>query len=288
MNKLTNFIESQQLDKELIFHLFKRADELRKNEDKDFGKGNKVKVNKSLEGKVLATLFYEPSTRTRLSFETAMLRLGGSVVSTENAKEFSSAVKGESMEDTARIVSAYADGIVIRHYEEGASARAASVSKVPILNAGDGCGQHPSQALLDVYTIYREVGKLDGVSVAMVGDLSHGRTVRSLSYLLGKFEGVKITFVSPKSFGVGQDIKEYLDKHNVKWSETESLEEVISKVDIIYLTRIQKERMVSKLVGYYYRNNFLALLCSLAGMGKKQNECSFENNHHNSCRPYNF
>ena len=142
--KLDHFLESQQLDVETIFSLFNKADELRRS------------VKNPLHGKILATLFYEPSTRTRLSFESAMLKLGGNVISTENAKEFSSAIKGESIQDTIRIVSSYSDAIVIRHYEEGSAKKAASVSPVPIINGGDGAGQHPTQALLDLYTIYRE------------------------------------------------------------------------------------------------------------------------------------
>ena len=231
MEKLPYLVESQQLGQELIFELFKRADILRKA------------PSRTLYGKVLATLFYEPSTRTRLSFETAMLRLGGQVVSTENAKEFSSAVKGESIEDTARIVGAYADCIVMRHYEDGAAKRAIAVSKKPVINAGDGRGQHPTQALLDLYTIYREIGRIENITVAMVGDLANGRTIRSLSYLLGKFKEIKIIFVCPPNLCVGSDIKEYLARHDVKISEETDLAKVLPIADIIYMTRIQKERM---------------------------------------------
>ena len=134
----------------------------------------------------MASLFYEPSTRTRFSFESAMLRLGGSVITTENAREFSSAAKGETLEDSIAVVNYYADLIVMRHYEMGASERASKVSSVPIINAGDGPGQHPTQALLDLYTIQRELGYIDNITIAMVGDLKNGRTVRSLAYLLGK------------------------------------------------------------------------------------------------------
>src|SRR5207244_10082343 len=133
-----------------------------------------------LAGQLMAALFYEPSTRTRLSFEAAMLRLGGRTIGTDNAREFSSAAKGETLEDTIRIVSGYADVIVLRHYEEGAASRAAAASSVPVLNAGDGPGQHPTQALLDLYTIRDAIGHIDGLRIAMVGDLANGRTVRSL------------------------------------------------------------------------------------------------------------
>src|SRR5437868_5701876 len=159
-----------------------------------------------LQGRVLAALFYEPSTRTRLSFESAMLRLGGRTMGTDNAREFSSAAKGETLEDTIRIVSGYSDVIVLRHNEEGAARRAAAVSDVPVINAGDGKGQHPTQALLDVYTIRDEIGRLDGIQVAMVGDLANGRTVRSLAYLLTRYRDVRLTFVAPPEVAMGADI----------------------------------------------------------------------------------
>jgi len=246
MEKLPYLIESQQLSKELLFSLFKRADELRENHEE------------TLKGKVLATLFYEPSTRTRLSFESAMLKMGGRVVSTENAKEFSSAIKGESLEDTIRVVSAYADCIVMRHYIDGSAKTAAEISPKPFINAGDGRGQHPTQALLDVYTIWREFGHLDKLNIAFVGDLANGRTVRSLCYLLGKFAGTKVTFVSPLNLRIGEDIKEYLKKHGIEFSEDDDLAKVLPRMDIIYMTRIQKERMpleeYEKAKGHYCIN----------------------------------
>ena len=229
--KLNHFIESQQLDKQTIFSLFKKADELERS--------NK----KMLSKKILATLFYEPSTRTRLSFESAMLKLGGNIISTENAKEFSSAIKGESLEDTIRVISSYADVIVLRHFEEGAAKVAASVSYVPIINGGDGSGQHPTQALLDIYTIWKEIGRIENLTVVMVGDLKHGRTVRSLCYLLGKFKGIKIIFVAPKHLLIKDDIKGYLKRHNVEFEEQTELDRYLPKADVVYMTRIQKERM---------------------------------------------
>lgn len=227
---MRHVIESQQFDRASLEELFRIADNLEK------------KRATPLQGKLLASLFYEPSTRTRFSFESAMIRLGGNVLTTENAKEFSSAAKGETLEDTVRIINNYADIIVLRHYEAGASHRAAAVSEIPIVNAGDGAGQHPTQALLDLYTINREIGKIDGVKIAMVGDLKNGRTVRSLSYLLGKYPNVQVHFVSPLELKIGDDIKEYLERHRVSFEETEDLENVLPKVDVIYQTRIQKER----------------------------------------------
>ncbi len=171
------------------------------------------------------------------------MRLGGNLISTENAKEFSSAIKGESIEDTVRVVGSYADFVVIRHYEEGTSKKASEVSRAHIINAGDGKGQHPTQALLDLYTIYRETEKIEGLKIAMVGDLASGRTARSLCYLLGKFKNNELTFVSPENLRMQNDIKEYLARHNVRFREDDNLNNVLQNSDIIYMTRIQKERI---------------------------------------------
>src|SRR5467141_4396460 len=187
-SRLRHVVESQQFSRALLEDLFARADEIKRQPHHFSGR---------LNGRVMAALFYEPSTRTRLSFEAAILRLGGRTMGTDNAREFSSAAKGETLEDTIRIVSGYADVIVLRHSEEGAAKRAAAVSSVPIINAGDGPGQHPTQALLDLYTIKDELNRIDGIRVAMVGDLANGRTVRSLTYLLSKFKDIKIWFVAP-------------------------------------------------------------------------------------------
>jgi aspartate carbamoyltransferase catalytic subunit len=211
---------------------------------------------KPLGGKVMATLFYEPSTRTRFSFESAMLRLGGGVIATEHAGVFSSAAKGETLEDTIRVVAGYADVIVIRHFEKGAAARAAAVSPVPVINAGDGAGQHPTQALLDLYTIQKERGKIAGTHIAFIGDLKNGRTVRSLAYLIAKYPHISMTFVSPKALRMGDDIKGYLKSNKVMWKETESWDGILSAADVVYQTRIQKERFKNpaeykKYVGKY-------------------------------------
>ncbi|MFA5856495.1 MAG: aspartate carbamoyltransferase [Candidatus Pacearchaeota archaeon] len=228
---INHILESQQFSPDILYSLFKKADELRNG------------CKSCLSGKIIATLFYEPSTRTRLSFESAMLKLGGTVISTENAKEFSSAVKGESLADTIRIVAAYCDCIILRHYETGAALVASKVSKVPIINAGDGKGQHPSQALLDCYTIYREFGRLENLKIAMVGDLASGRTVRSLCYILGKFSNNEIIFVSPENLKMGEDIKDYLKKKGVSIREETDLNKILPEVDVVYMTRIQKERI---------------------------------------------
>jgi aspartate carbamoyltransferase catalytic subunit len=232
-SKLRHVIESQQFSRSVLEDLFARTEEMKREPHRFIGR---------LAGQVMAALFYEPSTRTRLSFEAAMLRLGGSTMGTDNAREFSSAAKGETLEDTIRIVSGYADVIVIRHNEEGAARRAATVSTVPVINAGDGPGQHPTQALLDLYTIRDELGRIDGVSVAMVGDLANGRTVRSLTYLLSKFKDVKVFFVAPPQVAMREDLKAHLDEHHVPWVETQDLDSVLPNVDVVYMTRIQKER----------------------------------------------
>ena len=171
--------------------------------------------------------------------------LSGGIVSfaTENAREFSSAVKGETLEDTIRILNGYHPHvIVLRYHEEGGAQRAAQISRVPIVNAGDGTGQHPTQALLDIFTIQEELGGIDGISIALVGDLNRGRTVRSLAYLLGKFEGIHIHLVSPPSLKIRQDMKDYLDRHHVPYEEHTDLREVADKVDVVYQTRTQWER----------------------------------------------
>ena len=230
---LQHVIESQQFSRSILEDLFARADEIKREPHHFIGR---------LAGQVMAALFYEPSTRTRLSFEAAMLRLGGETMGTDNAREFSSAAKGETLEDTIQIVGGYADVIVLRHNEEGAAKRAAAVASVPIINAGDGPGQHPTQALLDLYTVRNELGRIDGVRVAMVGDLANGRTVRSLTYLLGKFKDIKVWFVAPPQVAMREDLKAHLDEHHVPWIETEDLNAVLPEADVVYMTRIQKER----------------------------------------------
>jgi aspartate carbamoyltransferase catalytic subunit len=232
-SRLRHVIESQQFSRSLLEDLIARAEEIKREPHRFMGR---------LAGQVMAALFYEPSTRTRLSFEAAMLRLGGQTMGTDNAREFSSAAKGETLEDTIRIVSGYADVIVLRHNEEGAARRAAAVSSVPVINAGDGPGQHPTQALLDLYTIRTELGRIDGVKVAMVGDLANGRTARSLAYLLSKFKDVSLWFVAPPEVAMRDDLKAHLDEHQVPWVETQDLEAVLPEVDVVYQTRIQKER----------------------------------------------
>ena len=196
--------------------------------------------NESLKGKILASLFYEPSTRTRLSFETAMLRLGGQVI-TADGFQFSSLYKGESIEDTIIMVSSYADAIAMRHPEQGSADRAAAVSKVPFINAGDGPGQHPTQALLDLYTIQKERGRIEGLKVAMVGDLRFGRTVHSLSFLLGLYPNITFAFVSPTELTMPEKVTSFLKEKGLQFEETTDIGKALA-CDVLYMTRIQEER----------------------------------------------
>ena len=233
--KLEHVVESQQFTVPLLMELFDRT----RSMERIVARGGTL----DYQNRIMATLFYEPSTRTRFSFEAAMYRLGGKVLSTEHARAFSSEFENEQVEDSIRIIGSYSDVIVIRHHEEGGAKRAAQVSPVPVINAGDGNGgQHPTQALLDLYTIYRD-RPLDGLSVAFIGELDRGRTVRSLAYLLAKFDRVKIYFVSPPELQIKPDILQYLERHNVAYELDSRIERVIPNVDVVYQTRIRPDRV---------------------------------------------
>jgi aspartate carbamoyltransferase len=221
------------------------------NFEKDLKKKDSLTL---LKGKILATLFFEPSTRTRLSFETAMHRLGGSVVSMASA-ESSSAAKGETVADTARTVSQYADVIVIRHPRIGSAKEAADAAPIPVINAGDGAGQHPTQALLDIYTIQKEVGSLRNLAVSMVGDLKNGRTVHALVELLSLFQA-RLYFVSPNTLRMPEEIVSRLKQKGIGVEETEDFMKAASESHLVYMTRIQKERFENlseyeRVKGYY-------------------------------------
>lgn len=192
-----------------------------------------------LRGKILATLFFEPSTRTRLSFESAMHRLGGSAIGFAEA-EIASVKKGENLADTMRVVESYADVIVVRHPLEGAARLAAEFASVPVINGGSGAEEHPTQALLDLYTIVKEKGKIDGLNLALAGDLRYGRTVHSLAYALSLYD-VKLFFVSPEMLRMRREVLDVIKK-KIKVIEKSSLEEIVGDIDVLYVTRIQKER----------------------------------------------
>jgi aspartate carbamoyltransferase catalytic subunit len=227
---MKHIISADQFDKSdilEILNLAKKMDEILASK----------KVCKIAEGKILATFFYEPSTRTRLSFETAMQRLGGSVISTSNVN-FSSVTKGETIEDSAKVLSGYADAIALRSPEIGYAARAASVSSIPILNGGDGAGEHPTQSFLDLYTISKYFDLEKPLTVSMVGELICGRTVHSLSKMLRNFPNVKINFVAPEEIQIPA---KYFQEGDGKFYEL--TDEILETSDVIYDTRIQKERI---------------------------------------------
>lgn len=197
------------------------------------------------KGKILASLFYEPSTRTRFSFETAMYRLGGDVLTVTDIGASSIGLKGETVSDTGRVVSKFADIAAIRHASEGSARELASNSEIPVINAGDGSADHPSQGLLDLYTIKRELGKLDGITVAFAGDLKYGRTANSLAYLLAHYD-INFRFISPPELKMKEEVIEFLKEKGKTYKEYENLEEGMADADVIYMARVQKERFTDK------------------------------------------
>jgi aspartate carbamoyltransferase catalytic subunit len=224
------------LDRALIEQLLERA--------AAFEQADEIAVRR-LSGRLLATVFYEPSTRTRFSFEAAMHRLGGQVLSAQNATGASSAAKGESVEDAIRVIGGYVDGIVLRHPEVGTAERAAAVATVPLINAGDGAGHHPTQALLDLFTIKKELGRLDHLRIGLAGDLRNGRTVRSLAVLLSRFPGNELVLIAPPALRMGDDVVGSLKRAQQGLRETDDLVGAIPELDVLYQTRIQAERFES-------------------------------------------
>lgn len=251
-----NFVTIADLSKEKILYMIKMAQEFEKNPNREI-----------LKGKVVATLFYEPSTRTRLSFETAANRLGARVIGFSDAKA-SSVSKGETLKDTILMVSNYADVIVMRHYIEGAAQYASEVAPVPIVNAGDGAHQHPSQCMLDLYTIYQTQDTLENLNIYLVGDLKYGRTVHSLLMAMRHFNPA-FHFIAPKELAMPNEYKIYCTNHGIKYQEhTDFDENVIADADIIYMTRVQKERF-SDLMEYEKVKNAYILKSSMLGKVKK-------------------
>lgn len=225
-----NFVTIADLSREKILYMIKLAQEFEKHPNREI-----------LKGKVVATLFFEPSTRTRLSFETAANRLGARVIGFSDAK-VTSATKGETLKDTILMVSNYADVIVMRHYIEGAAQYASEVAPVPIINAGDGAHQHPSQCMLDLYSIYKTQGTLENLEICLVGDLKYGRTVHSLLMAMRHFNPT-FHFIAPKELAMPDEYKQYCKDNGITFIEhTDFNEEVIGKADILYMTRVQKER----------------------------------------------
>ena len=228
-----DIVSVSQFDREKLDYIFKVAHEMRVMVER-FGSAD------LLQGKILANLFYEPSTRTSSSFMAAMLRLGGQVIPINNV-QYSSVTKGESLPDTVRTLESYSDIIVIRHPEVGAAATAAHYASKPVINAGDGVGEHPTQALLDQFTIIEELGRVDGLKVAMVGDLKYGRTVHSLTKLLVNYD-VEFSFVSPEILQMPEDVLDVVRTGGHTVQLTDDVRNVIGDVDVLYVTRVQKER----------------------------------------------
>ena len=231
--KRTQLITSADLSRKEVNFLIEEAESLRGRHTED------------LTHKIVATLFLEPSTRTRLSFETAAHRLGASVITIADPKS-SSVSKGESLGDTIRIAAAYADLIVMRHPTAGAAEEAVLYTAKPFLNAGDGANQHPTQSLLDIYTIHREVGGVDGKCIAFVGDLKFGRTVHSLTHILCLYQPKKVFFISPEALKVPEKYTQMLTERGIDVEESSSLENVMPEIDVVYMTRIQQERFESE------------------------------------------
>ena len=235
--KIRNLIDIKDLSKEDINDLIKVANDIIKH---------KEKYSKLCDGKILATLFFEPSTRTRLSFESAMIRLGGKVLGFSESSS-SSTAKGETLADTICVVSGYADIIAMRHPKEGAPNVAISKSLVPIINAGDGGHNHPTQTLTDLLTISREKKRLDNLTIGLCGDLKFGRTIHSLITAMSRYENIKFILISPDELKLPDYIiSEVLEKNNIEYIETNNLEEYMSELDILYMTRVQKERFFNE------------------------------------------
>ncbi|HCK67556.1 MAG TPA: aspartate carbamoyltransferase [Anaerolineae bacterium] len=231
-----DIISVKQFSRKDLEYIFGVAHEMR-------GMVERVGTFDLLKGKILANLFYEPSTRTSSSFTAAMERLGGSVIPINEVK-YSSVSKGESLPDTIRTLECYADVIVLRHPETGSAAIAAKAAKKPVINAGDGVGEHPTQALLDIFTIYEELGagQVDGMTVTMLGDLKYGRTVHSLTRLLSMFTNIKLNYVSPEILKMPKEVMDEIAEKNIPQAEFNTLEKVLPETDVLYVTRVQKER----------------------------------------------
>ena len=250
MLKGKDLIDPKDLSLEEYEEIFKLAEDMMENREK---------YSEIAKGKILATLFFEPSTRTRLSFESAMLRLGGGVLGFSEAAS-SSASKGESLGDTIKVVSAYGDIIAMRHPKEGAAYLASKFSRSPVINAGDGGHQHPTQTLTDLLTIRRKLGRLTNLRIGFCGDLKFGRTVHSLITAMSRYNGIKFVLIAPDELKLPEYVKrDVLEKYNIEYVETNNIEEYMSELDILYMTRVQKERFFNeadyiRLKDYYILN----------------------------------
>ena len=256
MSEKRSLVSINTLSREKILQLIQRAEEFEKNPN-----------SKILDGKIVATLFFEPSTRTRLSFETAANRLGAKVIGFADPK-ITSGTKGETLKDTIMMVQNYADVIVMRHYLEGAALYASEVANVPIINAGDGANQHPTQTMLDLYSIYKTQGTLDNLNVFLVGDLKYGRTVHSLLMALRHFNPT-FHFIAPKELAMPEEYKAYCREYGIKYVEIEEFnEDVIANADILYMTRVQRERFTD-LMEYERVKDVYILKASMLGKARE-------------------
>ena len=233
-----HLLKAEQIKKTDLDHIFKLAAKYQTTDRED------VLRDSNLHSKVLATLFFEPSTRTRFSFESAMSRLGGKIITLEQGQA-SSASKGETMSDLGIIVGGYADVIVIRHPQIGSVAEAAKFAKVPVINAGDGAGEHPTQALVDLYTIFTEKKRLTNLKIGVLGDLKYSRTTHSLLSLFNGYQDNHFTFISDRFLSLTAERRAQLNSYNYQFDETDNLENAIKSLDVLYVTRVQKERFES-------------------------------------------
>ena len=230
MNKL---LDCKEFTKESLLELYELASKI---------KANPEKYTEELKNKVIAVMFFEPSTRTRMSFEAAIQRLGGKMIVTENGKSSSSTTKGETLEDTIRVLDKYADAIVMRHSRDDAAIAADKVSRVPIINAGSGKAEHPTQALLDVFTILNKRGSVDGTKLTILGDLKYGRTTHSLIQLISLFSNIEIYGLSKEAFALPEEYVQFMKEKNISYKVCKNFDELPQDIDVLYHTRIQSER----------------------------------------------
>ncbi|MGD0627452.1 MAG: aspartate carbamoyltransferase [Thermodesulfobacteriota bacterium] len=261
-----HIIEAQQFNKKTLQEILSTADRIKERMDR------RLPLD-LLRGKILGNLFYVKSMRTSLSFDAAMKRLGGTVSNIEYPETFSSELAGGNFEDTVRVVGSLVDVIVLRHHRSGSAKRAAEVSPVPIINGGDGPAQHPTQALIDLYCIEKLKGGIDGVAIAFMGDLMNSRTIRSLTYFLAKYTGVKIYFASPRALKMKDDLKEYLAEHRVPFSESldsgEELKDIVGQADVLYITQIPKEHFGDRIDDYEHSKEIFRINQEILKIMKK-------------------
>lgn len=254
---MKNIVSMQNLSKDKLLEILIKAKEL-----KEFPRPNLIK------NKIVATLFFEPSTRTRLSFTSASFKIGGKVLGFDSP-DATSLRKGESLRDTIKVIEGYSDVIIMRHKKDGAAKFAADISSIPIINAGDGSNEHPSQTLLDLYTIKEKFSKIENLKTAFIGDLKYGRTVHSLAKALAKFSGQKFYFIAPKEIQIPEEILKYLKEKNISYELLMDYKKILKDIDVLYMTRIQKERFEDPLLYEKVKNSFKISKKSILGKCKE-------------------